>query len=408
MSVKRTKPDAPEGARRRKRSAPTIDLTAKEIPQAAAGDAPHSELPPAQEQPEAVTGPGAEAMADQESSLKQQAWLSAPALAGGFFGAAIMALGLGALWLAGAVPVRYADSGDAGAQISTQAKDALDAIAQRVGRIEGALARLPASDPSVPERLSAADNAMKSLGVAMAALTKRSDEAAGNAADARARAEAAGNAVTQLRDNVQSLSKNTSAGLSPTDVDAVQKRIAALEQAAKASATDNAARLALGAAALRDAAASGEPFVAELDEVRSLGADEKSLAPLVPFASSGVPTVKVLAQELRALIPVLIKTSGGQVPSGGYLERLEAGAARLVRIRPVDAPAGDDASAVLARVEKEAASAAIDDALTDLGKLDAATRAPAEAWIGKAQARQAAIAAARQLASKASHALGRQ
>jgi hypothetical protein len=408
MSVKRTKPDVAEGVRRRKRSAPTIDLTAKEIPQAAAGGAPHSGPPPAQEQPEAVTAPGAEAMGDQGSSLKQPAWLSAPALAGGFFGAAIMAAGLGALWLAGAVPLRSTDSGDAGALMWAQGKEALDAIAQRVTRIEGALARLPANDPSVPERLSAADNAMKSLGVALAALTKRADEAAGNAADARARAEAAGNAVTQLRDNVQSLSKNTSAGLSPTDVDAVQKRIAALEQAAKAPAADPAARLALGAAALREAVASGEPFLAELDEVRSLGVDEKSLAPLVPFASSGVPTVKALAQELRALIPALMKTSGGQAPAGSYLERLEAGAARLVRIRPVDAPAGDDASAVLARVEKEAASAAIDDALTDLGKLDAATRAPAEAWIGKAQARQAAIAAARQLASKASHALGRQ
>jgi hypothetical protein len=213
--------------------------------------------------------------------------------------------------------------------------------------------------------------------------------------------------VTQLRDSVQSLSKNTTGGVSPADVDIVQKRIAALEEAAKAPLADNAARLALAAAALRDAVASGEPFVAELDEVKSLGADEKSLAPLVPFASSGVPTIKMLAQELRALMPVLMKTSGAQAPAGNYLERLEASAARLVRIRPVDAPAGDDASAVLARLEKEAASAAIDDALTDLGKLDVATRAPAEAWIGKAQARQAALAAARQLASNTSHALGR-
>src|SRR4029077_18144364 len=69
--------------------------------------------------------------------------------------------------------------------------------------------------------------------------------------------------------------------------------------------------------------------------------------------------------------------------------------------------AGDDASAVLARVEKEAASAAIDDALTALRKLDGATRAPAQGGIAKAQARQAAVAAARELASQTAHALGK-
>jgi hypothetical protein len=104
----------------------------------------------------------------------------------------------------------------------------------------------------------------------------------------------------------------------------------------------------------------------------------------------------------------MVKASGGQALAGGYLERLEASAAKLVRIRPINAPTGDDAADVLARVEKEAASAAIDDALIDLGKLDAATRAPAQAWIAKTQARQAALAAARQLASDTTHALGRQ
>jgi hypothetical protein len=407
MSDKRKTPDPAVGAPRRKRSAPTIDLTATEVPPAAADSGQPSEPPPAHEQPEAVTEPETQPMADQASSLKQPAWLSVPALAGGVLGAALMAIVLGTLWFAGAVPVRYVASSDSSAQISAPDNRAVDAVAQRITRIEGALARLPANDPGVAERLSAVDNATKSLGIALTALNKRNDEIAGNAADARARADAAQNAMTQLRDSVQSLSKDAPATLSPADVDIVQKRLGALEQAVKAAPADNAARLALSAAALRDAVASGAPFDAELDEVRFLGADEKSLAPLAPFASSGAPTIETLAQELRALMPVIMKTSGTQAPAGNYLERLEASAARLVRIRPVGMPAGDDASAVLARVEKEAASAAIDDALTDLGKLDVATRAPAQSWIAKAQARQAAVAAARQLASQTAHALGK-
>jgi hypothetical protein len=280
------------------------------------------------------------------------------------------------------------------------------ALNDRIAKLEAAATRPQAPDPGVSERLSAADNAMKSIGTALTALTRRHDETAAGAAEARARADAAEKAVTQMRASIQDVTKNASPGLSPAEVDVVQKRIAALEQTAKAQPADSPARLALSAAALRDAVLSGVPYAAELEEVKALGADEKVLAPLVPFAEKGAPTNAALAQELRALIPALIKSSGAQAPTG-FLERLEANASKLVRIRPVDAPPGDDASAVLARIEIEAAHAAIDDAIVDLNKLDAATRAPAQEWIRKAQARQAAFAAARQFASEATHALGK-
>ena len=102
----------------------------------------------------------------------------------------------------------------------------------------------------------------------------------------------------------------------------------------------------------------------------------------------------------------MLKMSGAQAPDGGFLERLQANAGKLVHIRPVDAPPGDDPSAVLARLEIDAAKADIPAALADLGKLTAATRAPAQAWIAKAQARQAALAAARQFAADTARALG--
>ena len=224
---------------------------------------------------------------------------------------------------------------------------------------------------------------MKSLGIALTALNKRNDEVAASVADARTRADAAEKTVTQLHNSVQDLTRNTSAGLSPADVDTVQKRLAALEQAANRPTNDNTARLALSAAALRDAVASGAPFTAELDQAKALSADEKTLAPLAPFAASGVPPAAALAQELRALIPAMLKASGAQAPVSGFLERLQANAGKLVRVRPVDAPAGDDASAVLARIELESAHADIAGALADLGKLDGATRAPAQGWISQ-------------------------
>ena len=406
MADKRKTPDPAEGGRRT-RSAPTIDLTATEVsasapegePQVAAGETAASspEPDPPQEQPEATHK---SERADERNGLPRRQGAPWQVLLAGLAGAVMMTAALLALWRAGLVPDRYA--GAAGADAAS-----IGALNDRLAKIEGAISKLPVNDQSVLERLSATDNAMKSLGVVLTALNKRGDDVAANAADARTRADAAEKAVTELRNSVQDLSKNTSAGLSPSDLDSVQKRLAALEQVTKAAPADKAARLALSAAALRDAVVGGAPFTSELDEAKSLGADEKTVTTLAPFAATGVPSSAALAQELRALIPAIVKASGAQAPAAGFLERLEANAGKLVRIRPLDAPAGDDTSAVLARVENEAAHAAIDDALTDLGKLNEAARAPAQGWIDKVRARQNALAAARQLASRTAHALGK-
>jgi hypothetical protein len=395
MADKRTTPDPAEGARRRKGPAPTIDLTATEVAAKSAADEPHS--PPEQdahEQAEVVHDSEPANGRDGSSRKQGTAW---QVLFAGFAGAVIVTAMLSTLWLAGLVPARYDGS------ISADPAS-IAALNDRMARLEAAA---KTSSDSVLERASAADNAMKSLGAAMTALTRRSDEVAATAADARLRAEASETAMTELRNRVQDLAKNASAGPSPADVDSVKKRIAALDLLVKAAPADSAARLALSAVALRDAVVSGAPFITELEEAKSLGADEKSLAAMTPFAANGVPTVATLAQELHALIPAMQKVSDAHAPIGGFLERLEANASKLVRIRPVDAPPGDDMSAVLARVEIEAAHAAIDAALTDLGKLDAATRAPAQDWIRKAQARQAALAAARQFASETMYALSK-
>ncbi len=68
----------------------------------------------------------------------------------------------------------------------------------RIGKIEHDIASLPPGDASVAERLNAADGAMKSLGVALSALNKRSDDAATNAKQADDRAAAAEQAVRRI------------------------------------------------------------------------------------------------------------------------------------------------------------------------------------------------------------------
>lgn len=434
MADKRTTPEAG----RRKRAAPTIDLTASEVPPAVKAS---EAVPPAPEPLQSPPPPESpivdRAAADNPPPADPWAWVNAnfsgPVLMAGLAGAGSVTILLFALWLTGLVPIRYAGSTATRARVAALEMEvqalqhrpagavdtkAIDAIAERVGKMEATIGGLPANNTGmsaeVTDRIAAAENAMKSLGVALTALNRRTDGIAADTTQARAQAEAADKAVTELRSSVQ-IATTASAGLSSADLDALQKRIADLEQSAKTArddiaktgAADANARLAVSAAALRDAVFSGAPYAALLAQVKSLGADDKLLTPLAPFAASGVPSPQALAQELRAVLPAMIKISGAQAtPQGGFIERLQANAGNLVRVRPVDAPAGDDTAAVLARIEVAAAKTDVAAALNDVGKLPEATRAPAQAWIAKMQARAAAGTAARTLVADTSRALG--
>jgi hypothetical protein len=409
MADKRTTPEVPQnepedtgqdanlGARRKKRAAPTIDLTASEVPPAAEAEPPSAPEPPSA---------AAERQPADPTASRLGAHINVTTYIAGAAGAVAMTLILGALWLTGLLPVRYQ-------MTATTDSKVVDLLSGRVSKIEETIAKLPKTDAGMADRLTVTENAMKSLGIALAALNHRTDDIAGTVSQARERADAATKAVTELQASVQNISKTNTAVPSPAELDALQKRIAELEQSAKSAradiaktaTADTAARLALSATALRDAVVSGGPFADELARAKALGATDIELAPLVPFAASGVPSAQSLAQDLRALLPAMLKISSAQAPSG-FLERLEANAGKLVVIRPVDAPPGNDASSVLARVEIDAAKADIPAALADLGKLNDATRAPAQAWFAKAQARQAALAEARRYAADMARALG--
>lgn len=450
MTVKRPTPDEPAGKGRRKRAAPTIDLTATEVPPATSEADPPPHPAPVDEPPQAQAAPSPEPELKHEFESAPPpppdekrkglgAALTMPVLAAGVAGAAAMSLVLFGLWLTGVMSA--GDSGaDAlrarvaglemqlqdlqkrpapGAERSAADAKTIDTLTQRLTRMEESLTKIPASDPALAERVAAADSAMKSLGVALAALNRRSDELAANSTQARERAEAAEKAVATLRSGLQDVSKTASAGASSADLEPLQQRIAALEQSArtataeiaKTSASDTAARRALSAALLRDSVLRGAPFTAELAQAKALDADSKTMSLLEPYAANGLPTRAALAQEVQAMIPALRSLWHSQASDGSFIERLQANAGNLVRIRPVDAPPGDDGRAVLARLESAAARADIPAAIVELGKLERPgltdyTRSPQYFWITKAQAREAAAAAAQTFAADTARSLG--
>lgn len=80
---------------------------------------------------------------------------------------------------------------------------------------------------------------------------------------------------------------------------------------------------------------------------------------------------------------------------------------RIVRITPVDAPVGNDASAIVARLNGEAARGEFSAVLADAARLPDRTRSAADNWIKKVEAREAAIAASRRVAADALAALSK-
>ena len=103
----------------------------------------------------------------------------------------------------------------------------------------------------------------------------------------------------------------------------------------------------------------------------------------------------------------MLKAAGNAPPQGGVLDRLQASAARLVRVRPIEEAAGDEPSAAIARAELEASRGDIPGALADLDKLPDAARAPAAGWIKAAKSRLAAVDAVKKLATIALDALAK-
>ena len=257
---------------------------------------------------------------------------------------------------------------------------AIDDIAARLARLESAQAapRAPVTDPVVLGRLNAAENATKSL--------------ADNAAAMSRRAEAIDAALREINSRIDKLTATL------TDVQTTARSAAA--------GSDRASRLAVAASALRNAVEHGDPFTAELAIVKPLAPDPNAIALLEPFAASGVPSNGVLGQELATMVRPMLRAAGEPVRDGGFLDRLQANAEKLVRIRPVGEEArGDDRTAILARVEQRAAQGNIPGALTELAKLPADAREPVQAWIAKAEARNRALDASRRLAADAVAAL---
>jgi hypothetical protein len=418
-----SEPDSKPGRR-----PPTIELKATEVE----NPAPAQNTGPAE-----PTGAAAHESTAEPSSAAPPSGRSRSRLKFYAFGASASALAVIAV-AAGLWATGYLPTGSAIAPAETPAPRAgvssptIDGeIMARLDKIERAIQaqhqelqhQEPAAiSPALGNRLAAAEAQTKSLVDQLAAQNRRIDDLSAASRNAAQQAGAAATAADAAKQAAQDAARDTQksagqGGVQQSDIDAVTNRIAALENAMKAlsdnaahpsgTAADTAARLSVAAEALRAAVERGAPYRAELGTVQSLGADQTSLVPLEPFAASGVPSAASLCRELAALTPTLQEAVHATPSETTFLSRLEANAQKLVRVTPVDAPTGNDPSTAIGRIALDAARADVPGALTDIAALPDSAKPLTADWVAKAQARDAAIAASRQITADALAALAK-
>ena len=394
---------SPDSARV-KRAPPTIDLEATEVsdrprdlagepPPAAETDArkpedPVSEAQPGPQEPKVEHAKPESKQSESEPRPAQTGispWVIAPVS-----GAVAAALVIGVGWMLGWPVVQPASAPQA-----TEA--ALNELSSRVASLETKVNKPTTTDAATAARLATLEKTAASLRDQLSGLQMQSDKLAGQASSAG------------------SATSDTAAAV---DLSGVKARLDQLERATRVAsaeaaqdsakaADDTPLRRAVVASLLDLSVRQGEPFKVALDSAKSLASDASLLKPLDGFAAAGVPTSAALSRELLTIIPKLSKPAKeNESADSSLIDRLQTGASRLVRIERTDG-VGNDRGAIVARATTAALHNDSNEARRELNALSPADRAPAQAWIDKADARDAALSASHQFAADALAALGR-
>jgi hypothetical protein len=380
---------------RARRAPPTIDLAASEVSsetRPAGGDAASESAPQTARSEEArseefVAAESAATEPPAAVSAPISPWVIAPAS-----GAVAAALVIGVGWMLGWPAVQPA--APAAPQVSAAAVDGLTA---RVAGLESKTSKpaAPATDPAAIARIAALEKSQGSLRDELAAMRAQSEKLAANVNGIKSAPGDAAVAAVDLSALNARLDKIESAGRTDT----------ARENAKPAD--DAALRRVVVASLLDLSVRQGDPFPATLNAAKSLAPEAASLKSLEGFASTGVPTAAILSRELLTLVPKLSPpVLGNDNVGSGLVDRLQAGALKLVRIERTDA-VGNDRGAIVARVTAAALRNDSNEARRELKTLGPADRAAAQSWIDKADARDAALAASRQFAADAMTALAK-
>jgi hypothetical protein len=366
-----------------------VDDKAEDIEPSQDSGRPRRPPPTIDLEPSEVTGETRTAGADaeperisREPSVPISPWVIAP-VSGAVAASLVICVG----WILGWPPVLPTTS------VGPPSNAAIvDDLAARLASIEARTGKpaAPSPDPAMAGRVEALEKSLASLRGEISGLRAQSEKLAAAVNDAK----------STPRESAPSV-----------DLSAITERLSQIERATRAQtaeiaqesakpADDVPLRRVVAAALLDVSVRQGEPYAAALAAAKSLAENADGLKPLDGFAASGVPSAASLSRELLTLVPKLSPAQENAASGSSIVDRLQAGAAKLVRIERTDG-VGSDRGAVVARVTAAALHNDFAEARRELKTLAPADRAAAQAWLDKADARDAALAASRQFATDA-------
>lgn len=397
---------------RPRREPPTIDLKATEVstepqaPASAAEPEPEPAPEPVSEpepEPEASAASAASSAASAESTAPPprpiSPWIIAP-----ISGAVAAALVIGVGWMLGWPAIQAAPTSPE-PQLNAAA---IDNLTTRVAAIESKVSK-PATDAAAAQRIDGVEKSLTAIRGELAATSRAQSEklaAAINEVKSAPRADAAASAdLSEFSERIAKVESQMRA----QDAEIAQQgsKIADTRAAEARPADDMPLRRVVAAALLDVMVRVGDPYPSALAAAKALSPDPDALKPLDQFAEKGVPNAARLSSELLAVVPKLLPTTQDTATTGsGIIDRLQAGAAKLVKIERTDTT-GTDRGAVVARVTAAAVRNDFNEARRELKTLEPPDRAAAQAWLDRADARDAALAASRKFAADAMAALAK-
>lgn len=385
---------------RPKREPPTIDLEATEVSSETKGAAGASSEatpePVAEPTPEAAKASVEEPPVAGTSYRPISPWIVAPVS-----GAVAAALVIGVGWMLGWPAIQPASAPPA-----PQLSAAIDGLAARVAGLEPKVGK---PDPAAAARTEALEKTVAALRTELAATRAQGDKLASAINDVKSAPRGDGAVSPDLSGIDERIAKIESQ-MRTQGAEIAQQGSKLADAKADAKPADDMALRRLVSAALLDVQVRiGEPYPATLATTKALAPNPDALKPLDQFAEKGVPNANRLSTELLALVPKLqpaAQQNNAATTGTGIVERLQAGAAKLVKIERTDT-AGNDRGAVVARITAAALRNDFNEARRELKTLEPADRAAAQSWLERADARDAALAASRQFATDAMAALAK-
>jgi len=384
---------------RPKREPPTIDLEATEVSSetksAAGASSDATPEPVAEPTPEAAKASVEESAVVETPSRPVSPWIVAPVS-----GAVAAALVIGVGWMLGWPAIQPASAPPA-----PQLSAAIDGLTARVAGLE---LKVGKPDAAAAARTDALEKTVASLRTELAATRAQGEKLASAINDVKSAPRGDGTASPDLSGIDERIAKIESQMRTQGAEIAQQGSKLADTKAVAKPADDMALRRLVSAALLDVQVRIGEPYPATLATTKALAPNPDTLKPLDQFAEKGVPNANRLSTELLALVPKLQPAvqQNSATTGTGIVERLQAGAAKLVKIERTDT-AGSDRGAVVARITAAALRNDFNEARRELKTLEPDDRAAAQSWLERADARDAALAASRQFATDAMAALAK-